>query len=202
MSNIFKFQKPANQHKKGMAFSTKIIIAILFAMVIIKLPMLVVPKIYRDNEVRMITNPIKIPGDYLVMDLSGREQKLSGMLGNKITVLVFWATWCGYCKIEMPQMDEVIPELEKHGVTIIPIARGDDTPPKVVEFFDNLDMRNVESKIATTSELHKVLGVQGYPTFIAVDENGMAFARMRPNWSSADISELFDKLIEDTKIKP
>lgn len=202
MSNIFKLQKPGNQNKKGISFSTKIIIATLFAVFIVKLPDLVLPKIYTDNEVRMITNPIKVPEDYLVMDLSGREHKLSEMLGNKITVLAFWATWCGYCKIELPQMDEVIPGLEKNGVTIIPIARGDDTPSKVVEFFNNLDMRNVESKIATTANLHKVLGVQGYPTFIAVDENGMAFARMRPNWSSADIPELFDKLIENRKTNP
>ena len=44
--------------------------------------------------------------DFTVVDADGREVKLSDFRG-KPTVVNFWATWCGYCKQEMPTFEEV-----------------------------------------------------------------------------------------------
>jgi len=48
--------------------------------------------------------------DFTVVDADGREEKLSDFRG-KPTVVNFWATWCGYCKQEMPDFDEVYREM-------------------------------------------------------------------------------------------
>lgn len=43
--------------------------------------------------------------DFKVIDENGNEVKLSDYYGKPI-VLNFWATWCYYCKMEMPDFNE------------------------------------------------------------------------------------------------
>ena len=42
--------------------------------------------------------------DFTVVDADGKEVKLSDFFGKPI-VLNFWASWCHYCKEEMPDFD-------------------------------------------------------------------------------------------------
>ena len=43
--------------------------------------------------------------DFTVLNQNGEEVKLSDYFGKPI-VLNFWATWCYYCKLEMPDFNE------------------------------------------------------------------------------------------------
>lgn len=43
--------------------------------------------------------------DFTVYDSLGNPKSLSEFKGKPV-VLNFWASWCGYCKQEMPQFDE------------------------------------------------------------------------------------------------
>ncbi len=54
--------------------------------------------------------PEVIPApDFTVYTESGEEVKLSDFKGKPI-VINFWATWCGYCKQEMPAFDKIAAE--------------------------------------------------------------------------------------------
>lgn len=44
--------------------------------------------------------------DFTVVDYDGNEVNLSDFKGKPV-VLNFWATWCYYCKVEMPDFNEV-----------------------------------------------------------------------------------------------
>ena len=43
--------------------------------------------------------------NFKVTDIDGNEVELYDYLG-KPTVVNFWASWCGYCKLEMPDFEE------------------------------------------------------------------------------------------------
>ena len=196
MGKVVNIKNTDKKNKPNNPLVMKVMIVTLVLLAILKLPELIDdrPPVFKDHEVYLFKTPIEIPKDYTVFDLSSRSVKLTDMLGSELTLLPFWATWCGYCAAEMPVMDDVTPYLAKHGVEIIPIARGDDTPNKVVEFFEHGKIKNLASVIASTPELHKALGVKGYPSYIAVNSNGMAFAKLRPQWNSDDILKLFEEL--------
>ena len=52
------------------------------------------------------TEPAKQPApDFTVYDAEGNAHKLSDFRGKPV-ILNFWATWCGYCKMEMPDFNE------------------------------------------------------------------------------------------------
>ena len=52
------------------------------------------------------TQPTENPAlGMTVYDLEGNAHKLSDFQGKPV-ILNFWATWCGYCKMEMPDFQE------------------------------------------------------------------------------------------------
>ena len=61
------------------------------------------------------TEPAPTPmPDFTVYDLEGNAHKLSDFQGKPV-ILNFWATWCGYCKMEMPDFQK---KFEQYGEEI------------------------------------------------------------------------------------
>lgn len=52
------------------------------------------------------TEPVKqeMP-DFTVYDIEGNPHKLSDFRGKPV-ILNFWATWCGFCEMEMPDFED------------------------------------------------------------------------------------------------
>lgn len=54
-------------------------------------------------------------------DLSGQTQQLRSLQGS-ITVVNFWATWCGPCREELPRLSALNAEYSPRGVRFIAIS--------------------------------------------------------------------------------
>ena len=66
--------------------------------------------------------------DFAVYDMDGHPVILSEIGKGKKVVLNFWATWCKYCKEEMPDFDEVYKEMGDDVVFMminLPYTRGE-----------------------------------------------------------------------------
>lgn len=64
--------------------------------------------------------------------LDGDEIRLADLLGRPVLV-TFWATTCGSCLKEMPQLIQLYEELGGNGLEVIAVAMSYDPPNRVVE---------------------------------------------------------------------
>lgn len=75
----------------------------------------------------------EIAPDIIVTDLEGNKKQLSEYFG-KPTIMVFWATWCGYCKDELPALEML---REKYGDSINILAlNGGDSAEDIKDFME------------------------------------------------------------------
>ena len=59
--------------------------------------------------------------DFTLTDIEGQTQKLSDYRGKEVAV-VFWATWCGPCKLEVPHLKELRSTFPKEKLAILAIS--------------------------------------------------------------------------------
>jgi peroxiredoxin len=68
----------------------------------------------------------RAPADFTLTDIDGKPHKLSDYRGKDV-VVVFWATWCGPCKLEVPHLKELRNTYAKDKLAILAIS-GEQTP--------------------------------------------------------------------------
>ncbi len=59
--------------------------------------------------------------DFTLVDITGRPRTLSALRG-KVVVLSFWATWCGPCRLELPQLHEVYKRHKREAFEVYAIS--------------------------------------------------------------------------------
>ena len=95
---------------------------------------------------------------------------------QNLTIINFWATWCAPCKEEMPHLDELKTKFKN--LEIIPINIADEELVKSKEFFEELNINNLEIFYGSSIELAKKFKLRGIPTTVIIDKEGYEFARI------------------------
>jgi thiol-disulfide isomerase/thioredoxin len=72
--------------------------------------------------------------DFTLKDPNGADVKLSDYKG-KVVLLNFWATWCGPCKMEIPEFVEAYSKYRDKGFVILGVLSEDDPAPNELEAF-------------------------------------------------------------------
>jgi peroxiredoxin len=57
--------------------------------------------------------------DFTLPGLKGGSVKLSSYRGNSPVWINFWATWCHFCDVEMPQMQKLYQQYQSQGLEIL-----------------------------------------------------------------------------------
>jgi thiol-disulfide isomerase/thioredoxin len=104
------------------------------------------------------------PDVAVVATADGSEVSSLDAVGEGLTVVSLWATWCGPCKKELPMLEE----LSGEGVAVVGVNIG-DSPDAVDDFLDEFGI-TFPNYIDTDGVLMSDLDVPSVPaTMIVVD---------------------------------
>ncbi len=113
--------------------------------------------------------------------IGGEAISMQGLRG-KVVVLDFWATWCGPCIAEMPEMKELYAEFQPQGVEFIGVSL-DSAPDK--GGLEKLKAYVAENEVpwpqyyqgnGWESEFSSSWGINSIPALFVVDQQGNLFS--------------------------
>ena len=125
----------------------------------------------------VINKELKSYGDITFLDIKNKELSLNDYMGN-LVILNFWATWCAPCKDEMPSLDLLTENPNLDNLKVFPINIGKDTNQKSLDFFKDLEIKNLEIYFDSPNTLAKKFKLRGLPTSIVFNKDGLEFARI------------------------
>ncbi|SRR5882724_8614221 len=120
------------------------------------------------NLIRFVKNPAAAPA-LQVNDLDGKPISLDDVKG-KIVLLNFWATWCGPCREEIPDLIE-LQKKYKDQLAIIALATDEDEPAEVKKFAQKAGI-NYRIGMATDPLRVEYGGIPALPTSFIIDAQG------------------------------
>jgi thiol-disulfide isomerase/thioredoxin len=115
--------------------------------------------------------PKQLP-DIQVKELSGKVVKLTSYQ-KKVLIINFWATWCGPCKEEIPEFNELYESYRKDNVMILGITK--DSTEDVQEFLKDHTVRY--PLIVEADQAEDAFSVSGYPMTYVYDAKGQLFTQ-------------------------
>jgi peroxiredoxin len=110
--------------------------------------------------------------DFTLNDLNGRSYTLSRLRG-KVVLVNFWASWCGPCLVEMPDLDRLYEQLKSRGVVILAISN--EREEKVRAAVSRMDFR-APVLLDPGAEVGHRFGLDGLPRTFVFNREGKLVA--------------------------
>jgi len=109
--------------------------------------------------------------DFTLRTLDGDQVSLSDFRGQPV-IINFWATWCGPCRIEMPEFQEAFAEHQADGLIVLGVNLTErDSINAVPGFLDEFGL-TFPVVLDEAGEVANTYKVFGQPASIFVDQNG------------------------------
>ena len=121
-----------------------------------------------DMTLQFVRDPVQID-DLVMEDLDGGTLSMADLRG-KVTLVNYWATWCGPCRHEIPQLVEL---QARYGdqLQVIGISTDEGDPANVRAFAQEFQM-NYPVVMANREINSQFPGVFALPTSFVVDTEG------------------------------
>ena len=158
--------------------------------------------ISKDNAERLAklepSNPnenVSDPLQFRLSKLNGGDVRLADYKG-KVIVTNFWATWCGPCRIEMPELERVM-EKYKDDKEVIFLAINTDDDRNYVEPY--VKGQKIKLPVVYANYLDAEYRITSIPTTIVFDRQGQISFRQAGYNSREDFVTMLSEKIEAAK---
>lgn len=117
---------------------------------------------------------LRLAPDFKLQDLNRKTFTLSDYKDKQPVILVFWTTWCPYCRQQLKQLNERLPELTKKGIQILAINVG-EPKDKVEDFVKNRSL-SLKILLDESGDVAGTYEIMGVPSYFVIDISGKVAA--------------------------
>ena len=111
--------------------------------------------------------------DFILSDLNDSLYTLSNMEGN-VVLINFWATWCGPCRMEIPEFNELRKDYKKKGFEVLGISIS-DSKKQLINFVKSFKV-DYPLLYGKAREMNKIMqnygGVYAVPSSFLIGKDG------------------------------
>ncbi len=132
----------------------------------------------------------QIAPDFELKTNDGVTFRLSENVGKKIIVLNFFATWCGPCRTEMPELNRYFNQHKNESFLLLAID-SEEQPDRVEEFLNELKL-DFPAGI-DRGAIQRQYGISSFPTTVLIGIDGKVQFYETGSLANADVA--FDKLL-------
>jgi len=111
----------------------------------------------------------KTAPDFTLTDISGKQHKLSDYRGKNV-MIIFWATWCRPCLIEMPHLIALRNIINEDKLAMLAISN--EHSALVEKFVENKKMNYTAFSSDTRAMPFPFNRIRGIPCSFFIDPNG------------------------------
>ncbi|MEE1900125.1 redoxin domain-containing protein [Flavobacterium rakeshii] len=132
--------------------------------------------------------------DFAAPTPDGKMLSIKEAMG-KVTIIDLWASWCGPCRKENPNVVAMYNELHGKGLNIIGVSLDQDGDKwKQAIAADKLTWQHISNLKGWDEPIAKQFGVNSIPATVILDANGVIVARdLRGDELKAKVEELLAK---------
>jgi thiol-disulfide isomerase/thioredoxin len=126
------------------------------------------------------------------LDFAGKTVDFPDVAAGKPTVVVFWATWCPYCKAFMPRLKAIEADYRARGVKVIAINAKEDGRGDPKGYVQSLGFAPIA--VANGDAIAKDYGIKFIPGLLIVDGAGqVAYRRQSTDLpAGTTVAQLWD----------
>ncbi len=123
----------------------------------------------QQGKLMMITKPFP---NFDYTDMANKKFTLNDVKGEKGTLVVFWASWCGPCREEIPDLKKFNAAYNAKGIKIVSISIDHDiTAWKTALAKEKMTWANLSNLPGDYKEISKKYNVNAIPSMFLLDKD-------------------------------
>jgi thiol-disulfide isomerase/thioredoxin len=128
-----------------------------------------------ESKAAKVIDDENIPKGGIYIGGSAPDSGSSSKSGEKLTLLDFWASWCGPCRESLPDLRRLQAIYGSDQLEVISIS--EDENERTWNNFVSQHQMTWEQRFDYTREAAHRYGVTGFPTYILLDHSGAELQR-------------------------